>query len=53
MFMVREYKTDINIIHNGIEYIKNEYRMNRKQSGSSTPSKYACQDKSNKDNKHD
>ena len=51
--MVGEKKKDINIIHNGIEYIKNEYRMNRKQSVLSTPSKYACQVKRKKDNTHD
>lgn len=36
MFMVREYKTDINMVITIAVSIKNEYRMNRKQSGLST-----------------
>ena len=53
MYMVGEKKKDINIIENGIEYIKSEYRMNRKQSGSSTCAKCTCQVKRKKDNTHD
>ena len=53
MYMVGEYKRDINIIQNGTECIKKETKKGRKWNGSSTPSKCACQVKRKKDNKHD
>ena len=52
MFMVGEYKADINIERKRTVNIKKASKKGRKRNGLSTPPKYLCQGKRKKDNKH-